>query len=126
MCRIGFFLFSITNLNWCSIIHWPCKHQNNWSQSLEGGVVKKCTFFVIIAMNTIAFIVKINIHIMQNILKTTTIAYFMFDLSSLNKRHNILNDCQLVILNSNFNFLIDMFTNVDMLYFYHFLLLCQL
>jgi len=77
-------------------------------------------------MNTIAFIVKINIHIMQNILKTTTIAYFMFDLSSLNKRHNILNDCQLVILNSNFNFLIDMFTNVDMLYFYHFLLLCQL
>jgi len=77
-------------------------------------------------MNTIAFIVKINIHIMQNILKTTTIAYFMFDLLSLNKRHNILNDCQLVILNSNFNFLIDMFTNVDMLYFYHFLLLCQL
>jgi hypothetical protein len=45
MCRIGFFWFSITNLNWCSIIHWPCKHQNNWSQSLEGGVVKKMHIF---------------------------------------------------------------------------------
>jgi hypothetical protein len=81
---------------------------------------------MIIAMNTIAFIVKINIQIMQNVLKTTTIAYFMLDLSSFNKRHNILNDFQSIFLNSNFNFLIDILTNVDVLYFYHCFLLCQL